>query len=109
MSDKTEKALKIFHAAPDFYNCAQAVAASCGREDLLDEMKRCGGGKAPGGTCGALHAAMQILPEEKRASAFKNFVAINGASTCAELKGKSRVPCMKCVETAVSIVEKNLG
>ncbi|MCD8283847.1 MAG: redox-active protein [Opitutae bacterium] len=106
MSEKTENAVKIFHAAPDFYNCAQAVAASCGRADLLDKMKLCGGGRAPSGLCGALYAATQVLPPEKCAEARAAFVAANGAETCVKLKKNPNIKCADRVASAVAIVEK---
>ena len=62
------RAVEIFSEIPRKCNCAQAVAAGLERDDLLPELAACGGGKAPGGRCGALHAAMLIAGEGKAES-----------------------------------------
>lgn len=38
------------------YNCAQSVALGTGHPELEEELRSCGGGRAPEGFCGALHA-----------------------------------------------------
>ncbi len=100
-----EKALATFRQPPHMYNCAQTICAAFGREDLLDEMKNCGGGRAPEGTCGALYGAMQVAPE--RAEGIKAaFGAALGATQCRHLKGENRVPCQLCVRTAAELLLK---
>ena len=99
-----QRALSTFREPPCSYNCAQTVCAAFGRDDLLEQMKACGGGRAPEGTCGALYAAMTLVPE--RAEAFAAaFRKANGSSLCRELKGTHRVPCQTCVSTVASLVE----
>ncbi|MBE6419213.1 MAG: hypothetical protein E7031_03705 [Akkermansiaceae bacterium] len=103
-----EKALSTFREPPFMYNCAQTICAAFGREDLLDAMKSCGGGKAPDGICGALYAAM-TLAEDKAADVCNAFREIHGACTCRDLKGgQPRVACQDCVKTAASLLEKSL-
>lgn len=99
-----EKALSTFREPPYMYNCAQTLCAAFGREDLLEPMKACGGGKAPDGICGALYGAMQVAPE--RAEELKAaFIAANGAWQCRELKGgERRVACQQCVAVAAKLV-----
>lgn len=99
-----EKALSTFREPPFMYNCAQTVCAAFGREDLLEEMKSCGGGRAPEGMCGALYGAVQVAPE--RAEEIKSaFVAANGAWKCCDLKGGTpRVACQQCVRVAAQLV-----
>ncbi len=100
-----EKALSTFRQPPFMYNCAQTICAAFGREDLLESMQSCGGGRAPEGTCGALYGAMQVAPEraeELRAA----FLAANGATQCRQLKGENRVPCQVCVRTAAELLLK---
>ena len=60
------KAVELFTAVPKLHNCAQAVAAGAGDEALAESMKVCGGGKAPLGRCGALHAALELTPAERK-------------------------------------------
>ena len=100
-----EKALETFRQPPHMYNCAQTVCAAFGRTDLVDEMKACGGGRAPEGMCGALYAATRLLPD-KAAEMVEGFRAVNGATCCRDLKGANRVPCQECVRCAATQVEK---
>ncbi len=99
--NRVEQALATFRQKPYMYNCAQTVCAAFGREDLVEPMACCGGGRAPEGTCGALYGAMQVAPE-KSAAVLAAFVAATGASTCREIKGANRVPCQECVRIAAT-------
>ena len=100
------KAVDLFTATPKLHNCAQAVAAGAGREDLVAELASCGGGKAPDGLCGAVYAAMQLSPEACRENVRKKFVEFAGADTCFTLKMRNRTSCIRCVEKAAELVEK---
>lgn len=108
METAAEKALAMFRQEPYCYNCAQTVCAAFGREDLVEVMKVCGGGRAPEGMCGALYGATQVLPE-KAAALTASFGAALGATRCRELKGECKVPCPVCVRTAAELVERELG
>ena len=99
---------QIFTAVPKRHNCAQSVAEGTGHAELVPELASCGGGRAPGGTCGALHAALLILPEEKRAAAKEEFIRIVGASACREIKTQTGTPCRQCVATAAEILEREM-
>lgn len=104
-----EKALSTFRQPPCMYNCAQTICAAFGREDLIEPMKSCGGGKALEGTCGALYAAM-TLAGDKAETIKSAFVAEHGASTCCELKGgAARVACQDCVRSAARLLEELEG
>ena len=84
------------------------MCAAFGREDLIEPMACCGGGRAPEGTCGALYGAMQVAPE-KSAAILAAFSAANGSTVCRELKGANRVPCQECVRLAATLlVEQGL-
>lgn len=101
-----EKALSSFREPPYMYNCAQTICAAFGRDDLLEPMKACGGGRAPEGTCGALYAAL-TLAGDKAPAVQEAFLAAHGACTCRELKGgTARVACQDCVRTAANLLEK---
>ncbi len=97
------KAVEIFSEIPRKCNCAQAVAAGLERDDLLPELATCGGGKAPGGRCGALHAAMLIAGEDRAEVVRAAFVAAAGSEYCKVLKQELKFPCVKCVETAAAL------
>ena len=102
----SSKAVELFTAVPRQHNCAQAVAAGFGREDLMEELAACGGGRAPEGLCGALHAALLIVPEACRARARQDFIDFAGADTCFTLKMRNRTPCIRCVEKAAELVAR---
>lgn len=96
----------LFTAVPKKHNCAQAVMQGCGgTPEAVTEMATCGGGRAPGGLCGALHAACLLCPEQTEAiqAAFAREV---GALTCHDIKTQAHTPCPICVETAARLVEE---
>ena len=103
------KATDTFHH-PDYgHNCAQAVAYRWREKytdtDIVEQMAACGGGRAPEGICGALHAAMLACPSH--AAAIKEqFAQQCGATTCRLLKTVCKTPCPQCVATADALVEK---
>ena len=100
------QATEIFNKVPRTRNCAQSVAEGCGHPELSDELAACGGGRAPGGMCGALHAALLITPASAHEEIKKSFEAAIGALLCREIKSIRHVPCEKCVETAAGLAEK---
>ncbi len=99
-----EKSLELFTAVPKVHNCAQAVICGAGREDLKDAMAVCGGGKAPDGICGALHAALLLAPAAENEEIKRKFAAQAGDITCRQIKAAS-YPCVKCVELAADLLE----
>ncbi|MCI5778240.1 MAG: hypothetical protein MR051_00220 [Lentisphaeria bacterium] len=99
-------AVELFTAVPRQHNCAQAVAAGAGRDDLIEVLAHAGAGKAPDGMCGALYAALQIIPESRRENARRNFVNFAGSDICVILKMRNRIPCIRCVEKAAELVER---
>lgn len=100
-------ALAVFHRPPENLNCAQAVldayhAATGDRSISLAEMKAHGGGRAPGGVCGALHAACSLAParaDEMKAA----FLAHIGALRCEDIT----LPCPRCVGTAAGLLAQD--
>ncbi len=95
----------LFTAVPRRHNCAQAVMEGCGGSpQQVAEMASAGGGRAPGGLCGALHAALTLCPDE--ADSIKGaFLREVGALTCREIKTVTGTPCPLCVEAAAKAVE----
>ena len=102
----SSKAVELFTAVPKLHNCAQAVAAGSGRDDLVEPYAVMGGGKAPEGMCGALYAALQLIPESRRQIARQKFVAFAGSDICVTLKMRNRTSCIRCVEKAADLVEE---
>ena len=102
--DKMQLVLETFRNP---YSCAQTIWAAYGSsDDRLDEMKANSGGRAPENMCGALYAALQILPEERRQSARENFAKLAGSTKCLEIKTKFKTPCQDCVKFAATLLEK---
>lgn len=103
------EALDTFRKSPYKHNCAQAVANHWHNlydtTDIVESYAPYVGGKAPGGYCGALYAAMQACPLHA-ADIERDFVAYCGASRCFDIKRSARTPCETCVETADKLVEK---
>lgn len=98
-----EKALSLFRQPPRCLNCAQTICAAMDREDLVESMQGKARGGAPGGTCGALFAAMSLAPD--RADSIRSaFTATLGANTCSALKALHN-PCPRCVQTAIRLLQ----
>ncbi len=115
MSEETsrrEYAEKIFHGA-ERYNCAQSVIAAAYMQTpppakLLDEMKHNGGGRAQGGVCGALHAALVIASEPHRNEIEADFLNQVGNIKCRDIRKDGTYPCRTCVGIATECVSKYL-
>ena len=102
-----KKAVELFTAVPKMHNCAQAVAAGAGDEKLAEALQCCGGGKAPLGRCGALHAALQLTDESHHAEVIREFTAEAGSEFCREIKaGNPPFPCAECVRVGAELVGK---
>lgn len=101
------KAVELFTAVPKLHNCAQAVAAGAGNEELAAQMKVCGGGNAPEGRCGALHAALCLTKPENHAKLIAEFVQQATAESCKAIKSAGKpFPCAECVRLAAELLEK---
>ncbi len=97
----------LFSATPRQHNCAQSVAAGCGHEEWVADLASCGGGRAPAGRCGALHAALLLTPADAHEALEKEFTAAAQAATCRAIKSApTPLPCQECVKLAAALVEK---
>ena len=97
MNQTRKRADKYFHEKPENLNCAQAILKAFSTEFNVDaqeiaEYKAHGGGRAPGGICGALFSAQQLLGESEKERLVAEFQQQFGTIDCLELK-KSGVPC----------------
>lgn len=109
------KATDTFRKRPFLHNCAQAVACKYAHllggdaDAVLERFSKCGTGRAPGGLCGALHAAVMAMPQEERkiVELFKE--RTGGHLTCADIKARSGTSCPDCVQAADDILEKLTG
>jgi len=103
-------ALKVFRAPPQRLNCAQAVAAAwhqtTGRNAaLVTDLGPCGGGRAPGGVCGALHAAQVIAGDEAVGGQMaRQFAETAGGLSCRDIRRRGLASCADCVALAAEIL-----
>lgn len=99
-------------------NCAQSVSTAFKEElhlsdELIDSFKSCGGGRAPGGVCGAFYAAKRIVEMESKEKAQefeKYFIEHAGALECSTIRGLRKLPCVGCVEKSsefIAMIDKD--
>ena len=94
-------------------NCAQSIlSAFRHRKDItqneINAAHALGGGKAGGGVCGALHAALLLHDNHaKKRSLRESFVERAGSEQCREIRAKKIVTCTQCVELAAELLEKD--
>ncbi len=100
-----KQAVDSFHGK-DSLNCAQAVIKGFQQiaeipDSLIEQFKRMGGGRAPDGVCGALHAAMELVNNDKATQKLRDiFVAAASSDKCREIRAAKTLPCVQCVELA---------
>ena len=97
-------AVGFYLQTPKQYNCAQAVTKAFGRDDLVETLKSCGGGKAPNGMCGALYAATLLLPENERETITQQFQAKVGHILCKPIRQENKTKCTDCVRIAAELL-----
>ena len=104
MNSEAELAVSCYSQTPKHYNCAQAVAKAFGQDDLVEVLKSCGGGKAPDGMCGALYAAILLLPEDERETITRQFQAEVGQALCKPIRQENKTKCTDCVRIAAELL-----
>jgi hypothetical protein len=86
-------------------NAAESVLSALGTN--LDNASALDFGAAPNGDCGALAAALAVLPtEEARQKMRDEFIKLTGSAACSALKG---VHCTHCVELATRLANAYLS
>ncbi len=103
---RKEKATYYFHHPEFLYNCAQAITHKWGcDENLITEMRKCGGGRADEGNCGALHGALMVLKEKRlKKEMLVSFSNRAGSNRCKEIKKEGQITCHECVAIADEIL-----
>lgn len=98
-----QTAAALFHGA-EGYNCCQAVLKAFGATDAaVAAGKACGGGRGPGGLCGALLAAKQLAPG-RAGELDRRFREAAGSLICREIKAAGRPSCRDCVRIAADLL-----
>lgn len=102
-------------AAVDHYtarrgNCAQSVALAWkDKKDPASEHAEAfaahGGGRAPEGLCGALHAARELAGEQKDKLTEQFKELANGHTACRDIRKNRVMPCADCVALAAQLLE----
>lgn len=103
----SEEAAAFFEQKPKAYNCAQAVVKAFARDDLLEAMQSCGGGRAPGGLCGALYAVLTMLPEDQHDKIKEQFQNAAGDFLCRPIRQQGKTSCTQCVRMAAEILQRH--
>ena len=104
-----EQAVGFYMQKPKQCNCAQAVAKVFERDDLVEPLKSCGGGKAPDGLCGALYAAMLLAGEERGEAIKEQFLKRINHLECKVIRKSKQVTCVDCVCRAAEIVDSEMN
>lgn len=95
-------------------NCAQSVLRAYQQthavtEEQIAAAKAHGGGRAEGGLCGALHAALLLAKTPEQQQQIRaGFAREAGAETCKGIKGAggSGYPCKDCVALAARLLQE---
>lgn len=88
------------------YNCAQAVlvtyASTAGVDQAcVTQFSQYGGGRAPGGECGALFTAKALVQDPAAKQEIeREFVGVVGTSQCREIRQGRLASCEQCVQAA---------
>lgn len=110
---KNKQASDYFHGE-DGYNCAQAVLKAFQPESGMSELvirsaTVAGGGRANGGTCGALYAAKIILGEGVPFAQVTNaFLTAFDSTLCCDIK-QSECGCRHFVGKTAEFTEKQIN
>ena len=92
-------------------NCAQAVALAWKEKKdpgfpNVDRFAKHGGGRAPEGLCGALHAARELAGAQKDQLTEQFKTLADGHITCRDIRRNRVMPCIDCVATAAELLEE---
>lgn len=89
-------------------NCAQSVYRGFqSPEEKIVAAQNLGGGKAEGGRCGALAAALDLAGGEAADKLLEAFTAKAGAERCREIRARKEVSCAQCVELAAKLLQEH--
>ena len=109
------KATDTFRTNPDLHKYAAAgdVKHRDGpgsyEKQVLARFANCGAGRAEGGVCGALYAALAVRPDAADEVTRRFKEKTQGYTTCLEIKRLSGVPCPVCVQAADDILASLSG
>jgi hypothetical protein len=94
-------------------NCAQSVIKAYHDNfdiptEEIERFVNCGGGKAPGGKCGAYYAAWYLSSKKnhlKINQLEQYFINAAGSLKCKEIRSQRQLSCLGCVEKVADFLE----
>lgn len=93
-------------------NCAQSVALAWKDKKEPDSTHAeawtsVGGGQAPEGLCGALHAARELVGESRKEHLTQKFKThAEGHLTCRDIRKNRIMPCVDCVSLVAGLLDE---
>jgi hypothetical protein len=93
-------------------NCAQAVAHAWKTKNPASphdaaQFADCGGGRAPDGVCGALHASCMLAGAGRAGTIREKFAEqAGGHIECRAIRASKALPCQACVALAAELLER---
>ncbi len=98
-------------------NCAQAVAGVFKDKGLFSEeefklLAAYGNGRAPGGYCGSVYAAVTALEkiDLEKVRQFENmFKGLAGSLECRKIRESGKIKCRECVAASADFVAAACG
>ncbi|NTV29071.1 MAG: hypothetical protein HGA80_03210 [Candidatus Omnitrophica bacterium] len=113
-----EKARAHYLGQPGYqrFNCAQSIVGAFADRvlagtDEVGDLSHCGGGRAPEGVCGALHAARVLLSGSDPRSIKEcedELLRHAGSLNCREIRSARQLSCLGCVEKVAESLERSL-
>jgi hypothetical protein len=105
-----KKASDYYHGIQN-YNCSQAVLKYQQvnykiAEQKIQSFARYGGGRAEGGICGALYAALSLVNTTQQPLLKTKFEKKAGSSKCREIRKTGKVSCHTCVDVAANLLDQ---
>ena len=93
-------------------NCAQSVVHAWDekhpdRQAGVAAFAPCGGGRAPGGLCGALHAGCALAGDAAETIKREFSEKSGGVLTCREVRAAKKLTCNECVGLAAELLERH--
>lgn len=110
---KTKIAEELYHGK-EGYNCAQAILKTFQQEfkvaeSTIIEASEKGRGRAEGGKCGALYAALELAKTKEQQHKLNYAFMTNGASlSCKEIRKARKMTCKECVRLAAKEIQNIL-